>query len=82
MKKAIYDNDLSKALMGLGSKDNGRIMKIGFLNESGEIYRSLEVSGLTDFMEAINKILKFGLKDTIEDEIFPVNGFDAIFIKL
>lgn len=56
-------------------------MNIAVRNEDGEIYRVFGVTGLDKFLGAINKMVKLGFTDELEDADGPRGGIDAIFSR-
>lgn len=56
-------------------------MKIGIRNENGGIYRAIGVTGLTEFLDVIQKLLDLNYVDELKDNSGTVDGYDAIFSR-
>lgn len=54
-------------------------MQIGIRNENGDIYRAIGITGMGNFLEAINKLVEIGLIDELQFENGMRQGYDAIF---
>lgn len=54
-------------------------MILGIRNENREIYRAVGVTGLDNFLRAIEKLVKLGFIDELENANGPKGGYDAIF---
>lgn len=54
-------------------------MQIGIRNEDGNIYRAIGVTGMHEFLGAIDKLVDIGLVDELQEEDGPRHGYDAIF---
>ncbi|OXX49039.1 hypothetical protein B9J93_03345 [Vibrio sp. V17_P4S1T151] len=78
---ASFDNQVTDIVNALDKNEDGKVMNIGIKNQNGEIYRILDVEGLSNFMSAISKLVSLGLEDELVNSIFPLNGLDAIFSK-
>ena len=57
----------------------GNVMALGVRNTHGQIYRSIKVSGLSNFMGVVTALQALGLVDELEHETTMRDGCDAIF---
>lgn len=57
----------------------GSDMVIGLRNAEGKVYRRITVSGLGNFMGAINALVGSGMADELEHSFGMREGCDAIF---
>ena len=57
----------------------GNVMAIGVRNAQGQLYRTVKVSGLSNFMGVIGALQGLGLTDELEHETSMRDGCDAIF---
>ena len=74
------DAAILRALESQGMADGGgNGMRIGIRNEAGAIYRTVQTSGLGDFMGCIGALLGLGLTDELADSAGTREGMDAIF---
>jgi hypothetical protein len=61
-------------------EDDGKTMSIAVRNDAGEIYRTINATGLHDFLSVIGFLKSLRLIDMIEGGLEEVDGFDAIFV--
>lgn len=54
-------------------------MQIGIRNQKGDIYRAIGITGLGQFLDAIEELAGIGLVDELEHKSGPSKGYDAIF---
>ena len=57
----------------------GNAMSIGVRNAAGQIYRTVKVSGLANFMGVVGALQGLDLVDELEHETTMRDGCDAIF---
>ncbi|AIY43013.1 hypothetical protein LT85_3855 [Collimonas arenae] len=56
-------------------------MIVGICNEKNVIYRVVGITGLTEFLDAIDQLVNLDFVDELEGQSNPKNGYDAIFRK-
>jgi len=77
---ASFDSRVEKFLASRAFDSSGNTMVVAIENESGEIYRTITVSGLGDFMSVVGFLQRLKLVDKLEDALGPIGGFDCRFL--
>lgn len=74
-----HDAQLVSLLARASGGPPGKRMRIGIRNTSGRIYRIVTTDGLTEFLALVDVFRSFRMRDELEREQHPRDGFDAIF---
>jgi hypothetical protein len=79
---AEFDNEIIERFdMHGGSMADVRAerMQIGIRNSRGEIYRSIGVTGMGEFLSLVQHLVDIGLVDELASATNARGGYDAIF---
>jgi len=79
---AEYDSEITdKFEMTAGSTRDVRNarMQVGLRNSSGEIYRDVGITGLSEFIGFVQHLQNIGLVDELAASSGPRGGYDAVF---
>lgn len=82
IEAAEFDSEITKKFdMQAGAMNAIRAqhMQVGIRNGKGDIYRSIGVTGLGEFLSIVQHLTDIGLVDELKDETGVRNGYDAIF---
>jgi hypothetical protein len=79
---AEFDHEIIERFdMHGGSMEDVRAerMQIGIRNSKGEIYRSIGITGMNEFLSLIQHLIDIGLVDELASATNARGGYDAIF---
>ncbi|UJB33734.1 hypothetical protein [Chromobacterium sp. Beijing] len=74
-----YDEKISKAMKAAAYDGGGHDMLIAVENHEGRVYRVFATSGLSEYIGAVGKFQRLGMKDKLENRPTSSEGYDSRF---